>query len=400
MRDGGGRASSFERCVEDVRSSRGGAARGADGVSLDCAPGSFTALIGPSGCGKSTLLRLALGLDAADAGTVAIGGVPPDAVRRAAARPASPSRTRRCCPGARSSSNIALPLDVLGRPRGDYRARIAELIAPRRPRRLRAGAAGRALRRHAPARRHRPLAGHRPRRPVPRRAVRRARPDPAPADERRTAAHLDRDARHHAAGHPRHRRGGVPRRPRRGDAAAGRAASPASSTSTLPRPRAATIFRDAGVPRAHRRGAPRRSMAEASGAAHCAAGGCATLAHPARPSGSSPGGFDLVASGALPAPSDILRRASGSDRARLSGRMSWRRAAARRSASSSATPSRSSAGDRSSSAVPVTERLARGINIAIFALPPIAIVAGPGDHASRRWRRASRWRRSPSTSRP
>ena len=29
---------------------------------------------------------------------------------------------------------------------------------------------------------------------------------------------------------------------------------------------------------------------------------------------------------------------------------------------------------RSSSAVPVSERLARGINIAIFALPPIAIV--------------------------
>ena len=39
-----------------------------DKVSLDCAPGSFTALIGPSGCGKSTLLRLALGLDSPDAG--------------------------------------------------------------------------------------------------------------------------------------------------------------------------------------------------------------------------------------------------------------------------------------------------------------------------------------------
>ena len=41
--------------------------RGADvealrDMSLDCAPGSFTALIGPSGCGKSTAMRIALGL--------------------------------------------------------------------------------------------------------------------------------------------------------------------------------------------------------------------------------------------------------------------------------------------------------------------------------------------------
>ena len=28
-------------------------------VTLDCPPGSFTALIGPSGCGKSTVLRAA-----------------------------------------------------------------------------------------------------------------------------------------------------------------------------------------------------------------------------------------------------------------------------------------------------------------------------------------------------
>ncbi|MFZ1816071.1 MAG: ATP-binding cassette domain-containing protein, partial [Rhizobiaceae bacterium] len=26
-------------------------------MDLDCAPGSFTALIGPSGCGKSTAMR-------------------------------------------------------------------------------------------------------------------------------------------------------------------------------------------------------------------------------------------------------------------------------------------------------------------------------------------------------
>ncbi|MFD1508480.1 ABC transporter ATP-binding protein [Lacimonas salitolerans] len=45
-----------------------------DGVSVDVAPGSFTALLGPSGCGKSTLLRIVAGLEAASAGRVLIGG--------------------------------------------------------------------------------------------------------------------------------------------------------------------------------------------------------------------------------------------------------------------------------------------------------------------------------------
>jgi len=53
-----------------------------DRISLDCPPGSFTALIGPSGCGKSTLLRIALGLESIDAGGVRIGDETPEAVRR------------------------------------------------------------------------------------------------------------------------------------------------------------------------------------------------------------------------------------------------------------------------------------------------------------------------------
>ena len=74
-----------------------------DHISLDCPPGSFTALIGPSGCGKSTLLRIALGLETCDEGSVTIGGE--DAATRcaSAARSASPSRTRHSFPGARSA---------------------------------------------------------------------------------------------------------------------------------------------------------------------------------------------------------------------------------------------------------------------------------------------------------
>jgi NitT/TauT family transport system ATP-binding protein len=51
---------------------------------LTFAAGQTTALVGPSGCGKSTLLRLVAGLEAPDAGAVAIGGHSPAEVARGA----------------------------------------------------------------------------------------------------------------------------------------------------------------------------------------------------------------------------------------------------------------------------------------------------------------------------
>jgi len=42
--------------------------------SLDIADGEFVIFLGPSGCGKTTTLRLIAGLEAPDAGTIAIGG--------------------------------------------------------------------------------------------------------------------------------------------------------------------------------------------------------------------------------------------------------------------------------------------------------------------------------------
>jgi putative ABC transport system ATP-binding protein len=44
------------------------------GVSLDIAPGSYTAIMGPSGSGKSTLMHLLAGLDKPTEGTVEIAG--------------------------------------------------------------------------------------------------------------------------------------------------------------------------------------------------------------------------------------------------------------------------------------------------------------------------------------
>jgi NitT/TauT family transport system ATP-binding protein len=99
-----------------------------DKLSLACPPGSFTALIGPSGCGKSTLLRIALGLESIDEGRMTIGDEPPEAVRRrgeigiAFQDPA-------LLPWRSVTSNIALPLDVLGGDQRAARGEIAHLIA-------------------------------------------------------------------------------------------------------------------------------------------------------------------------------------------------------------------------------------------------------------------------------
>ena len=57
---------------------RFGAVLAVDAVDLEVASGEFVALLGPSGCGKTTLLRIVAGLEAADAGTVEVGGTPVD----------------------------------------------------------------------------------------------------------------------------------------------------------------------------------------------------------------------------------------------------------------------------------------------------------------------------------
>ena len=96
-------------------------------VSLDCEAGSFTALIGPSGCGKSTMLRLALGLDTADSGSAEIGGLAPKAAASTGTTGVA-FQDAALLPWRSVEANIALPLDVLGKRREDYAARIRELI--------------------------------------------------------------------------------------------------------------------------------------------------------------------------------------------------------------------------------------------------------------------------------
>ena len=97
-------------------------------VSLDCPPGSFTALIGPSGCGKSTILRAALGLEPLDKGTVQIGGQPPQSATRGGITGVA-FQDSALLPWRTVAANVALPLEVLGRPVGPARGRIRDLIA-------------------------------------------------------------------------------------------------------------------------------------------------------------------------------------------------------------------------------------------------------------------------------
>lgn len=96
-------------------------------MSLDCPPGSFTALIGPSGCGKSTAMRIALGLEDHDSGEVEIAGQAP-AVATAAGVTGVAFQDAALLPWRSVARNVALPLEVLGRDPSKFRHEIEKLI--------------------------------------------------------------------------------------------------------------------------------------------------------------------------------------------------------------------------------------------------------------------------------
>ena len=96
-------------------------------MNLECASGSFTALIGPSGCGKSTAMRIALGLEGHDAGEVRIAGQSSaNATSRGVTGVAFQDAA--LLPWRSVAKNVALPLEVLNRDPSKYSTEISHLI--------------------------------------------------------------------------------------------------------------------------------------------------------------------------------------------------------------------------------------------------------------------------------
>lgn len=111
--------------------------------------GSFTVIIGPNGCGKSTLLRLVAGLLEPAEGSVRVGGAMP---RAGDGRVGLAFQQPRLVPWRSTIDNVALPLELAGRPAAERRhaaSRALERVglghaASLRPRELSGGMAQRA----------------------------------------------------------------------------------------------------------------------------------------------------------------------------------------------------------------------------------------------------------------
>jgi len=114
-----------EKDVETV------ALRGAD-IVLEA--GDWTAIHGPSGSGKSTLLQVLAGILEPSGGSVVTGGLditrlpPPDRARWRLAHVGVVLQRDNLHPLLNVADNVALPLRLQGRPRGECRTRVDSLL--------------------------------------------------------------------------------------------------------------------------------------------------------------------------------------------------------------------------------------------------------------------------------
>ena len=96
-------------------------------VSLRIAKGELIALVGPSGCGKSTLLRLIADLDTPSKGELTVNGQTPHAARLARDYGfvfQSPTLYE----WRKVVRNAELPLEVMGRPKSEWRERVDKML--------------------------------------------------------------------------------------------------------------------------------------------------------------------------------------------------------------------------------------------------------------------------------
>ena len=106
-----------------------------DGVTIHVPEGAFYTLLGPSGCGKSTTLRCLAGLETADAGAIRIGGETVFSAEEGIAVPAYKRdigmvfQSYAIWPHMTVFENVAYPLRIQKRPRGEIRERVAGALA-------------------------------------------------------------------------------------------------------------------------------------------------------------------------------------------------------------------------------------------------------------------------------
>jgi NitT/TauT family transport system ATP-binding protein len=96
------------------------------GASLTVGEAEFVAIVGPTGCGKSTLLNVAAGLLAPASGRVEVSGAPLAGLNRDAGYL---FQADALFPWKTAIENVAIGLEIAGRPAAEARARAKEWLA-------------------------------------------------------------------------------------------------------------------------------------------------------------------------------------------------------------------------------------------------------------------------------
>jgi NitT/TauT family transport system ATP-binding protein len=97
-------------------------------VALGIEQGEFVALVGPSGCGKSTLLRLIADLDVPTKGSIKVNGKTPHAARLARDY-GFVFQAPTLYEWRSVVRNAELPLEVMGKPKGEWQGRVDKMLA-------------------------------------------------------------------------------------------------------------------------------------------------------------------------------------------------------------------------------------------------------------------------------
>lgn len=99
-----------------------------DRVSLAIEAGEFFTLLGPSGCGKTTLLRMIAGFDEPDEGALFLDGKPLAGIAPEKRPVHTVFQSYALFPHMTVAGNIAFPLEMARRPRGEIARRVAETL--------------------------------------------------------------------------------------------------------------------------------------------------------------------------------------------------------------------------------------------------------------------------------